>query len=91
MDHITPLNRQQYEFINLEDCIDTDNPVRFIDAFVDKLDLTRVGFKINKLNAEGRPSFHSGLFLKIYIYGYMNGIRSTRKLERECARNVEMQ
>jgi len=91
MDHISPVSRQQYEFVNLEDCINTDNPVRFVDAFVDKLDLHKLGFKIAKLNAEGRPSFKSGLFLKIYIYGYLNGIRSTRKLERECVRNIEMQ
>jgi transposase len=91
MDHISPVSRQQYEFLSLDDCIDSDNPVRLVDAFVDKLDLSRLGFKTNKLNAEGRPSFESGLFLKIYIYGYLNGIRSTRKLERECARNLEMQ
>jgi transposase len=91
MDHISPVSRQQYEFVNLEDCIDSDNPVRFVDAFVEKLDLTRLGFRINKVNTEGRPSFHSSLFLKIYIYGYLNGIRSTRKLERECRRNLEVQ
>lgn len=91
MDHISPFNRQQYEFVNLEDCIDVENPVRFIDAFVDKLDLFKLGFKINTLKAEGRPAFQGGLFLKIYLYGYLNGIRSTRKLERECARNLEMQ
>lgn len=91
MDHISPVSRQQYEFVSLEDCIDSDNPVRLVDAFVDKLDLSRLGFKTSKLNTQGRPSFQSGLFLKIYIYGYLNGIRSTRKLEKECARNLEMQ
>jgi len=75
MDHISPANRQQYEFVNLEDCIDSDNPVRFIDVFVNKLDLYRLDFKISKLIAEGRPPFHSGLFLKIYLYGYLNGVR----------------
>jgi len=91
MQHITPHNRQQYEFVNLEDCIDQNNVVRFIDAFVEKIDLSRLGFKTNDIKAEGRPSFDSCLFLKIYIYGYFNGVRSTRKLERECFRNIELQ
>ncbi|MBL7930252.1 MAG: IS1182 family transposase, partial [Bacteroidia bacterium] len=63
MDYISPFNREQYEFVNLEDCIDVENPVRFIDAFVDKLDLFKLGFKINTLKSEGRPAFPGGLFL----------------------------
>ena len=91
MQYITPKNRQQYEFVSLEDFIDKDNPVRFVDVFVEKLELNKLGFKLKELKTEGRPSFQTALFLKIYIYGYLNGIRSSRKLEKECVRNVELQ
>lgn len=91
MQHVTGEDRCQVEFGSLDDQIPEDDPVRFIDAFVEKVDLTRLGFRVAKVNAEGRPSFDTRLFLKIYFYGYHNGIRSSRKLERECYRNVEMQ
>ena len=55
------------------------------------LDLTKLGFIINTLKTEGRPCFDSKHFLKIYLYGYLNGLRSSRRLERECARNSELQ
>lgn len=91
MQHILSKNRHQIEFTSLEDLIETDNPVRFVDAFVDKLELNQLGFTLNTLKKEGRPSYQSNLFLKIYIYGYLNGIRSSRKLEKECTRNIELQ
>ena len=91
MQHIIPKNRQQYEFVSLEDFIEKNNPVRFVDAFVEKLELDKLGFKLNTIKTEGRPSYQSALFLKIYIYGYLNGIRSSRKLEKECVRNIELQ
>ena len=91
MQHITPKDRQQYEFVSLEDFIDKNNPVRFVDAFVEKLELDKLGFKLSTVKTEGRPSYQSALFLKIYIYGYLNGIRSSRKLEKECVRNIELQ
>jgi len=91
MQHITPKSRQQYEFVSLEDLIENINPVRFVDAFVEKLELNKLGFKQNTLKSEGRPSYQTSLFLKIYIYGYLNGIRSSRKLEKECVRNIELQ
>lgn len=91
MQHITPKSRQQYEFVSLDDLITKNNPVRFVDAFVEKLELNKLGFKLNTLKSEGRPSFQTSLFLKIYIYGYLNGIRSSRKLEKECVRNIELQ
>lgn len=91
MQHILPKNRQQYEFISLEDFIDKNNAVRFVDAFVEKLELNKLGFKLNTVKTEGRPSYQTSLFLKIYIYGYLNGIRSSRKLEKECCRNIELQ
>lgn len=77
--------------ISLESMISQENPVRLIDAFAEKLDLEKLGFTIAKLNTQGRPSFDSRVFLKIYFYGYVNGLRSSRKLERECTRNIEMQ
>ena len=75
-------------FSSLEDAIGPDNQVRFIDAFVAHIDLFELGFAIQTLKKEGRPSYKSELFLKIYLYGYLNGIRSGRKLENECFRNI---
>lgn len=91
MQHILSKNRHQIEFTSLDDLIEADNTVRFVDAFVDKLELNQLGFTLNTLKKEGRPSYQSNLFLKIYIYGYLNGIRSSRKLEKECIRNIELQ
>jgi len=68
-----------------------DNPVRLIDAFTEQIDLNRLGFGMKELKREGRPAFESRVFLKIYFYGYLNGIRSSRRLERECTRNTELQ
>ncbi|MFQ3575592.1 MAG: IS1182 family transposase, partial [Cytophagales bacterium] len=75
----------------MEELVSRDNPVRFVDAFVDKLDLAKLGFAISKPKTEGRPSFEPKIFLKLYFYGYLNGIRSSRRLERECSRNIELQ
>src|SRR5262245_42128870 len=74
----------------LEDWIDQDNPVRAIDAFVDKLDLPGVGFDGVAPEATGRPSYHPSGLLKLYIYGYLNRVQSSRRLEREAGRNVEV-
>jgi transposase len=71
--------------------IEQENPVRFIEAFVEKLDLIQLGFVIKELKKEGRPSYDAKVFLKLYFYGYLNGIRSSRRLERECKRNIELQ
>lgn len=91
MQHITGISRHQMRFSSLEDAISKDNQVRFIDAFVGHIDLCKLGFAIKTLKAEGRPSFNSEVFLKMYLYGYLNGIRSGRDLEKECFRNIEMQ
>jgi transposase len=91
MQHIIGISRQQMRFSSLEDTISPDNQVRFIDAFVGHIDLCKLGFAIKTLKAEGRPSFNSEVFLKMYLYGYLNGIRSGRDLEKECLRNIEMQ
>jgi transposase len=74
----------------LEDWIDGENPVRVIDAFVDKLDLSRLGFDGVAPEATGRPSYHPAVLLKLYIYGYLNRVQSSRRLEREAGRNVEV-
>lgn len=91
MHHINGIPRHQLVFSSLEDPISQDNPVRFIDAFVGVIDLKSLGFEVKALKPEGRPSFDIKVFLKIYLYGYLNGLRSSRKLERECFRNIEMQ
>ena len=84
-------DRFQTRFTSLEEPIEADNPVRFIDAFVDTLELTKLGFVVPESKMEGRPAFEPKIFLKLYFYGYLNGIRSSRRLERECIRNIELQ
>src|SRR6202163_1713626 len=74
----------------LEDWIDGDNPVRVIDVFVEELDLGELGFGGVDPEATGRPSYHPSVLLKLYIYGYLNRVQSSRRLEREAARNVEV-
>jgi transposase len=83
-------DRYQMRFTSFEENIATDNPIRFIDAFVDKLDLTKLQFTEATIKVEGRPAFEQRTFLKLYLYGYLNGLRSSRRLERECVRNVEL-
>src|SRR5260370_1493573 len=75
---------------NLDDYIAEDNPVRVIDVFVDELDLVSLGFEGMQAEATGRPGYHPASLLKIYIYGYLNRIQSSRRLERETQRNVEL-
>jgi transposase len=74
----------------LEDWIDEDNSVRVIDVFVDELDLAELGFSGVDPEATGRPSYHPSVLLKLYIYGYLNRVQSSRRLEREAGRNVEV-
>lgn len=74
----------------LEDYIAEDNPVRAIDVFVEELDLARLGFDGTQPEATGRPAYHPATLLKIYLYGYLNRIQSSRRLERETQRNVEL-
>jgi transposase len=74
----------------LDDYIAADNPVRVVDAFVDELQLPKLGFEGAEPALTGRPSYHPSVLLKIYIYGYLNRIQSSRRLEREAQRNVEL-
>jgi transposase len=74
----------------LDDWIDENNPVQVIDVFVDELDLGELGFDGVAPEATGRPSYHPSVLLKLYIYGYLNRVQSSRRLEREALRNVEV-
>ena len=74
----------------LDDYIGEDNPVRVIDVFVDELDLTVLGFEGTTPAVTGRPSYHPSVLLKIYVYGYLNRLQSSRRLERETQRNLEL-
>lgn len=90
MQHRQGTARDQIGFSSFEDRISKDNPVRFIDVFSQKIELEKLGFLGKTLQKEGRPSFESSLFVRLYLYGYLNGLRSSRKLEKECERNVEL-
>jgi transposase len=73
----------------LDEAIDADNPVRVVDAFIDALDLAELGFDVEP-ETTGRPGYHPATMLKIYLYGYLNQVQSSRRLERECRRNIEL-
>jgi len=85
-------DRQQLAMFpeRLDDSISDDNPVRFIDLFIEELDLLKLGFDKVEPAITGRPSYHPSTLLKIYIYGYLNRIQSSRRLERETQRNLEL-
>ena len=74
----------------LDDYVGPDNPVRVVEAFVEQLDLRQMGFEGIDPLATGRPSYHPAVLLKLYIYGYLNRLQSSRRLEREAQRNVEL-
>lgn len=74
----------------LEDWVEEDNPVRVIDVFIDELDLRVLGFDSVVPKVTGRPSYHPTVLLKLYVYGYLNRVQSSRRLEREAARNMEV-
>jgi transposase len=90
MKYIKGQNRTQtYLFpVSLDDAIDADNEVRLIDVFVRQLNLEKFGFHVDH-GENGRPAYHPGDLLRLFIYGYMNRIRSSRALEKECKRNIE--
>src|ERR1700736_1510543 len=74
----------------LEDWVDENNPVRAVDVFVEALDLRDLGFEGVDAAGIGRPSYRPGVLLKLYIYGYVNRVQSSRRIEREAGRNVEV-
>lgn len=85
-------DRQQVTLLPecLDDYIGEDNPIRVVDVFVDELDLHALGFQRTEPALTGRPAYHPSVLLKLYIYGYLNRIQSSRRLEREAQRNVEL-
>lgn len=88
MKFITGDDRSQITFVCLEQVIDAKNDVRLIDTFVDNVALSEIGFKTDFIE-NGRPAYHPADLLKLYLYGYLNRIRSSRALEKECKRNIE--
>jgi transposase len=92
MTYIKGFNRNQAVLIPeaIDLLIDKNNEIRFIDSFVDSLNIVAFGFKDIRLNKNGRPPYHPKDLLKLYIYGYLNKIRSSRALEKECKRNIEL-
>jgi len=92
MHHIQGCDRNQTLLLpnSVDDYIGPDNPVRFVDAFVEQLDLQGAGFCRVEPEETGRPGYHPGDLLKLYIYGYLNRVRSSRRLEAETKRNLEV-
>ncbi len=90
-EHVNGTHRDQTVLFpdTIDKYVDKENPVRFIDAFIDSLNLEKLGFKHSILADTGRPSYNPSDLLKLYVYGYLNQVRSSRKLEKECHRNVE--
>ena len=84
------ISREQLSMMSLDLFIAKDNAVRLIDMFVEKIDLGELGFSKTNLSKEGSPPYEAKHLLKLYYYGYINRIRSSRKLEAECMRNVEV-
>src|SRR6202166_825834 len=89
---VAGLDRGAAEFLPecLEDWVDESNPVRAVDVFVDALELGDLGFDGVDPGATGRPAYHPSPMLKLYIYGYLNRVQSSRRLEREAGRNLEL-
>ena len=92
MNYIEGAHRSQLILLpqSLDEYISEDNPVRFIDAFMESLDLKALGFRHSVLQETGRPPYHPSILLKLYVYGYLNRIRSSRLLEKEANRNIEV-
>jgi transposase len=90
MQHIQGEERNQMMMFSLESAISPESFVRVIDAFVDAIDLKSFGFRHVECKEEGRPPYHPAILLKLYLYGYQNGIRTTRRLEREARLNIEV-
>ena len=90
MPQIEGTSRHQLQIFALEQAIAADNPVRVIDAFVSILCLEELGFLIKGKKEEGRPAYSGEVLLRLYLYGYLNRIRSSRQLEKACRRNIEL-
>src|ERR1700726_2531682 len=92
MTHLSGHDRSQLLLLPeaVDDYVGPDNPVRFIDAFVDGLDLAAASFIHVKPKVTGRPRYAPADLLKLYTYGYLNRVRSSRRLEAECSRHIEI-
>ncbi|WP_281032643.1 transposase [Phyllobacterium salinisoli] len=92
MAHLSGTDRSQLLLLPeaVDDCVGPDNPVRFIDAFVDDLDLVAAGFVRVAAKETGRPGYNPADLLKLYVYGYINRVRSSRRLEAETRRGIEV-
>src|ERR1700719_326218 len=92
MGYVEGTNREQVVMFPevIDDYVSGENPVRFVEAFVNQLELSALGFSKAEPEERGRPAYDPRALLKLYIYGYVNEIRSSRKLERETKRNVEL-
>ena len=92
MGHVEGMDRDQVTLFPeaLDDYVSQENPVRFVDAFVEALDLEQLGFTHAVPNELGRPPYNPADLLRLFIYGYLNRVRSSRQLEREANRNVEL-
>jgi len=84
-------NRHQSYITTPDEQVSADNVIRIINAFIEKLDLLKLGFTGTVHKSEARPPYAPKVLLKLYLYGYLNKIRSSRKLEKECSRNIELQ
>ena len=92
MCYVQGINRDQTLLLPevIDEYVDDDNPVRFIDAYVDGLNLIELDFSYAETKETGRPPYNPGDMLKLYIYGYLNRVRSSRRLEKEAHRNLEV-
>jgi transposase len=92
MEHRRGVSREQISLFpeSIEDFIPDNHPVRVIELYIEQLDLEQLGFGKMKVAHKGRPPYHPGDLLKLYLYGYVNRVRSSRRLEAECQRNLEV-
>lgn len=90
MDYVSGIDRNQCCISSMEDAIDENNPIRFIDVYVSRLNICEMGFEHSEPRDTGRPSYAPRDLLKLYLYGYFNRVRSSRNLEKECYRNIEV-
>lgn len=90
MSVISKQNRAQIQMLAIDSLIESNNPIRLIDQFVDSIDDEALGFNIKGKKDEGRPAYDIKSLIKLYIYGYINALRSSRKLAKECKRNIEL-
>jgi len=92
MEHRQGISREQVSLFpeSIEDLIPGDHLIRVIDLYINGLDLKKLGFGKSQTTATGRRPYHPGDLLKLYLYGYINRVRSSRRLEAECRRNIEV-